>query len=598
MGGGRILVVEDEALIAEEIRERVAAAGYTVVAVVDTGAAALQTVAVSRPDLVLMDIRLKGPMDGIEAAELIYDRFGVPIIYLTAHSDQGTLQRARARAAFGYVLKPFHVDSLLVAIDVGMHRAQIEARLHEHELTFAAILGSLSEGVLTTDAAGRVRLMNAVAEQLLGWTTRGAEGRPLATVLKLTDEAGLPVQERLVKRIVAAHQPLQFGVADHLVRANGERIPISGGAAPVIDYLGRVVGVTVTVRDASAARRAERELRSLSAELQAVVDTAVDGVMLVDADGAIRVFNPACARLSGYAAEELVGRNVAQLMPSPLAIAERGTAPGDGDGDGGGAAAPLLAAGRATMLRRKDGTSLPVEVSVGEADHLGKPVFALIVHDVSERRDLQEAYFDAAGTEQRRMARDLHDGLGQELTGLALLLSALERGATEAGLPNAGDLARVRDLASHTIGTCRSVARGLLPVADAQGGLVAGLHDLVRRLNDVPGPAIQFSVIEAATVGLSASTTDHLYRIAQEALTNALKHARANSIQVTLDVGRSAVLLRVCDDGTGIAAGSPDPAGLGLKTMRYRAELIGARLRIEGLGRAGTCVVCECPQQG
>ena len=593
MAGGRILVVEDEALIAEEIRERVAAAGYTVVAVVDTGAAALQAVAVSRPDLVLMDIRLKGPMDGIEAAELIYDRFSVPIIYLTAHSDQGTLQRARARAAFGYVLKPFHVDSLLVAIDVGLHRAQIEARLHEHELTFATILGSLSEGVLTTDAAGRVRLMNPVAERLLGWTARAAEGRPLAAVLRLTDEAGLPVQERLAKRIFATGQPLQFGSGDHLLRASGERVPIDGGAAPVVDYLGRVVGVTVTIRDASAARRAERELRTLSAELQAVVDTAVDGVMLIEGDGSVRLFNPACARLSGYAAEEVVGHNITQLMPSPLASAD----PAAPAGHARTAGAPLPVGSRATTLRRKDGVALPVEVSVGEADHLGKPVFVAVVHDVSERRELEAAYFDAAGHEQRRMARDLHDGLGQELTGLALLLSALERGASEAGLPNAGDLARVRDLASHTIGTCRSVARGLLPVADAQGGLVAGLHDLVRRLNDVPGPAIQFSVIEAATVGLSSSTTDHLYRIAQEALTNALKHARANSIQVTLDVGRSAVLLRVCDDGTGIASGSPDPSGLGLKTMRYRAELIGAQLRIEGQGRAGTCVVCECPQQ-
>ena len=594
MGSARILVVEDEALIAEEIRERVAAAGYTVVAVVDTGAAALQAVAVSRPDLVLMDIRLKGAMDGIEAAELIYDRFAVPIIYLTAHSDQGTLQRAKARAAFGYVLKPFHVDSLLVAIDVGLHRAQIDSRLHEHELTFAAILGSLSEGVVTTDAHGRVRLMNAAAEQLLGWSARAADGRALATVLKLTDEAGVPAHERLAKRIVAGRQPVQFGPNDHLLRANGDRIPIDGGAAPVIDYLGRVVGLTVTFRDASAKRRAERELRALSGELQAVVDTAVDGVMLLDGDGAIRVFNPACTRLSGYAAEEMIGRNVAQLMPSPLAGAE---APGAAAGDT--VRAPLRVGDRATTLWRKDGVALPVEVSVGEAEHHGRAAFVVVVHDLSERRELEAAYFDAAGNEQRRIARDLHDGLGQELTGLALLLSALERAASEAELPNAGDLARLRDLASHTIGTCRSVARGLLPVADGQGGLVAGLHDLVQRLNDVPGPAIQFSVIEAASVGLSAAATDHLYRIAQEALTNALKHARAQSIHVKLDVGRSAVMLSVCDDGGGIVASSQDPAGLGLKTMRYRAELIGARLRIEGPGRAGTgtCVVCECPQQ-
>ena len=223
-------------------------------------------------------------------------------------------------------------------------------------------------------------------------------------------------------------------------------------------------------------------------------------------------------------------------------------------------------------------------------------MYVVVVHDVMERRELQAAYADAVGHEQRRIAQDLHDGLGQELTGLALLLSALERAASEANLPNAGDLARVRDLASHSIGTCRSVARGLLPVAETQGGLVAGLRDLVRRLNDMPGPAIQFSVIEAATVGLSASATDHLYRIAQEALTNAIKHSHAESIHLTLDVGRSSVLLRVCDDGGGIVVALPGDGGLGLKTMRYRADLIGARISIQPQMRAGTCVVCECPQ--
>ncbi len=590
MRNERILVVEDEVLIAEEIRERLTTAGYIVVAVADTGAQAIELASQTQPQLVLMDIRLKGPMDGIEAGERIYERFGVPIVYLTAHSDQATLARAKTKAAFGYVIKPFHIDSLLVAIDLGIYRSGVEARLQQHELTYATILGSISDAVIAADVAGRVHFMDTAAEQLTGWSSRDAEGRPLATILKLSDEAGRPAQERLIKRVVTGHLAVRFARSDHLVRQGGERIPIDGGAAPVVDYLGRVVGLTVTFKDASAARRAERELRLMSEELQAVVNTAVDGVLLLDRDGTVRLFNPACERLFGYAAEEVLGRSVLHLMPSPLPQAL----------ESADAAAmphqPVFVSGRATIGHRKDGALVPVEVSVGEADRDGRSIYVVVVHDVSERRALQGAFADAVGHEQRRIAQDLHDGLGQELTGLALLLSALERAASEARLPNAGDLARLRDLATHTIGTCRSVARGLLPVAETQGGLVAGLRDLVRRLNDVPGPPIQFAVVEAAAVGLSASATDHLYRIAQEALTNAIKHSSARSIQLTLDIGPSSVLLRVCDDGSGIVTSRQDEDGLGLKTMRYRADLIGAQISIQPQSRRGTCVTCECPQ--
>jgi len=592
MRSERILIVEDEALIAEEIRERLTEAGYTVVAVTDTGAGAIELAAAARPQLVLMDIRLKGAIDGIEAAQAIYDRCGVPVVYLTAHSDQATLQRAKTRAAFGYVLKPFQVESLLVAVDLAIQRAAIEARLEEHELTYATILDSIAEAVITTDLAGRVRFMNGVAEQLTRCPAGDAHGRALGSVLRLADAAGRPTQAGLVARIADGRAPIRFARADHLVRRGGERIPIDGGAAPVIDYLGRLVGITVTFRDASAARRAELELRALSEELQAVVDTAVDGVLLLDAEGVVRRVNPACERLFGYARDEIVGRGVAALMPSPLPDAAAATAAAATE------AAPRRAFvnRRAAVGRRKDGATLPIEVSVGEARRDGRPAYVIVVHDVTERRVLEEAYAGAVGHEQRRIAQDLHDGLGQELTGLALLLAALERAASEAQLANAGDIGRVRDLASHTIATCRDVARGLMPVADAQGGLVVGLRELVRRLNDVPGPPIHFSVIEAAAVGLSAAATDHLYHIAQEALTNAIKHAAAQSIQLTLDVGRASVLLRVCDDGSGLGVARPDGGGLGLKTMRYRAELIGARISIERQARAGTCVVCECPQ--
>lgn len=590
--GARILVVEDEALIAEEVRDRLVRAGFVVVGIVDTGPAAVEAASSVRPDLVLMDIRLKGRMDGVEAGEQIYHRFEIPIVYLTAHSDSGTLKRAKTTAAFGYVLKPFHVDNLLAAVELAIRRSRLEAHLQAHQLTYETILASIADAVISTDVDGRVRFINGGAEQLLGVAARDAEGRELGAVLRICDEAGRPAQMHLATRVLAGRASVRFDPTDHVAVARG-RTPIDGAAGPVIDGLGRVVGMTVTLRDVSEARSAERALRVLSEQLRAVVDTAVDGVMLIGAGGTVRMFNPACERLFGYAADKILGRSAAALLPS-LFSARDGHPFGDA---GDPRRAPVLISGRAAFARRRSNELFPVELSIGEASHDGQPVYVVVVHDVSERKALEAAYFDAVGHEQRRLGQDLHDGLGQELTGVALLLAALERTAAEAGLPNAADIGRVRDLATHTISTCRSVARGLAPVSEGQGGLVAGLRDLVRRLGELPGPTIQFAFIEAANLGLSPTATDHLYRIAQEAVTNALKHARAHSINIVLDVEPASVRLEICDDGTGIAAPQGSPGdGLGLKSMRYRADVIGARLRVGRRASAGTCVVCECPQ--
>ncbi|MBS0395138.1 MAG: PAS domain S-box protein, partial [Proteobacteria bacterium] len=567
----RILIVEDEALIAEELRERLLAAGYAVTGVAESGAEAIAAVAAAPPDLVLMDVRLKGPMDGIEAAGEIYGRHQVPVVYLTAHSDQATLQRARARATFGYVLKPFQLGPLLVAIDVGLERARVERELREHHLGYETILGGLTEAVIAADATGRVRFLNAAAERLLGRAARECTGEALERLVAIRDAAGVPLPIGTAAALL--RRPLRFEREHVLVREDGGRVAVDGSAAAVRDYGGRAVGIALTLSDATGMRRAAAELTALTHELRVVIDTAVDGVLMIDAQGVVRRCNPAAGTLFGLPPEELVGRRAQTLIPWPPPP----RAPWRWRGTG---AAPVTGfAPVPATAHHRDGAAIPVELSVGEVEHLGDRVAVVVVHDVSERRALETAYSDAARDERARIAQDLHDSLGQELTGIALLLSALERAALERGLANGSDIGHVRDLATHTIATCRALARGLLPVEHAPGGLAGGLRELVRRLGELHGPPIHFALIERATLGLSASVTDHLYRIAQEALTNALKHAQAQAINVTLEVAPQAVVLRVCDDGRGLAA--PAAEGLGFKTMRYRADLIGAQLLIQ-----------------
>lgn len=145
--GLRILIVEDEALIAEELQDRLARLGFQVAGVVDTADKAVQSAERERPDLVLMDIRIKGPMDGIEAAGFIRERLKIPIVYLTAHSDQATLARAKETVPFGYVLKPYQEPDLLVAIEMAAHMHMLEQRVRERTVELEETIGKLENAL-------------------------------------------------------------------------------------------------------------------------------------------------------------------------------------------------------------------------------------------------------------------------------------------------------------------------------------------------------------------------------------------------------------------------------------------------------------------
>jgi len=593
IAGLRILVVEDEALIAEEICSRLNLAGCDVVGTADSGKGAVESAMTLFPDLILMDIRLKGEMDGIEAAELIHKAYRVPIVYLTAHSDEGTLRRAKSSPIAGFVLKPFHIRNLLVAIEVAIHRFEMERQLESSQLTYAAVLGSVSDGVVAADTDGAVVFMNSMAETLTGWSISEAHGRPWSEVVRFADSGGAVGKERFVERVLASQVPVELDSDEHVLNRQGERTPIDGVIAPIVDGLGCLLGATITLRDTSEMRRAYADLEAIARQFRAVVDTAVDGVVLVDRDGAIRMFNPAMVRLFGYAPEAMDKLMIGALVDwSPRVsggllqteLPERSTS-------------PLLVKSYPTRGRRISGATFPVELSIGESHHAGQSVYVCVVHDQTDRQAMQAELLAAIGCEQRRLADDLHNRLGQELDGLALLIEAIARAARSSQIPDPTDMERLQDIVRHAVRSCRSISRGLAPVSESQGGLLSGLRELVAGLSAVTGPRIDLQTIEHSKLGLTPVVTDHLYHIAQEALANALSSANASTITVTLDVEPDNVRLEVTDNGSGTGASPARTAkGSELRAMKYRASAIGARLQIKPLGPSGTCVICECPQ--
>ncbi len=586
IAGLRILIVEDEALIVEEMADRLTRAGCEIVATTDNDKAAIEAAIALRPDLILMDVRLKGDMDGIRVSELIQRQLSVPIVYLTAHSDHWTLQRVKASGACGYIQKPFHIRNLISAIDVAVHRFKMERQLEENLLAYATILNSSSDGVIAIDVNGRVRFMNPAAERLTGWRIQDAQGQPSSAVLRFASTGDESPEDHPVERVLASRDPVSLGADEHLISRYGARVPVGGDISAVIDNLGRLVGATITLRDATDARNATEGLKAAAEQLRKVVDTAVDGIMLFDAAGRILMFNAACRRLFGYTAIEMAGCAIGTLMPDMLTD----------DLDRPNTDAPVMITARPSSGRRKDGSTFPAELSLGEASNVGESVFVSVIRDISERKELEAALIDTVGHEQRRFGEDLNDGLSQDLAGLSLLLSAFARSVRHGQTLEVTDLERAREVAQHALQSCQSIARGLSPVTESHGGLIAGLRELVTRLNSRSGPILAFKSIGMTRLGLSPAASDHLFRIAQEALTNALRHAHASSIKVTLDIEPASVRLEICDDGEGLTDPEFSATGLGLRTMRYRASLLGAKFQITRPDDTGTCVVCECPQ--
>lgn len=336
---------------------------------------------------------------------------------------------------------------------------------------------------------------------------------------------------------------------------------------------------------------AESALRDTAERLRAILETAVEGIITIDERGIIESFNPAAERIFGYAAREVLGGNVSVLMPSPyreehdsyLANYRRS------------GQARIIGIGREVMGRRKDGSQFPIDLAVSELRLANRRLFTGFVRDISERRRLEKEVLEISDREQRRIGHDLHDGLCQQLAGIELLSQVLEQ---KVSARSKTDAARAAEISRHVRGAIsytRSLSRGLSPVMRDAEGLMSALHELAAntarmfRVNCVVecDPPVLFHEHSVAT---------HLYRIAQEAVSNAIKHGRARHIRIGLKRAGNRNILSIKDDGKGIPKVLPENKGMGLRIMQYRAGMIGGAAMVERDLEGGTSVICSVPR--
>ena len=267
MPGARILVVEDENIVAKDIELRLKKMGHFVPATVPSAEEAVKVAGEVRPDLVLMDIMLRGDEPGTQAAGEIRARFDIPVIYLTAYADRDTLDRARITEPYGYILKPFDERELETAIEMALYKHRMEQELRAQRQWLATTLKSIGDAVITTDRDLRVTFVNAIAERLTGWSNDEAISHGLSEVLEIVDEETREPVENPARKALAEGAPV--GLSNHtvLITRNGGEIPIDDSAAPIRDDDGTITGAVLVFRDITERKDAEAEQGRLREQL-------------------------------------------------------------------------------------------------------------------------------------------------------------------------------------------------------------------------------------------------------------------------------------------------------------------------------------------
>ena len=251
------MVVEDEKIVAADIRQNLTMLGYMVPAVVASGEEAIKKAAEQCPDLVLMDIQLKGRIDGIEAAKIVQSRFNVPVVFITAFADEATIQRAKGTEPYGYLVKPFGKKELQSTIEIALYKYGRERRLKTNEQWLMSVFRSIGEGVVALDRAGSICIMNGEAETITGWSLEDSLGAHWQDLWQFLDPKTCggkdPIATAIdeVKSFDLINCPVRF-------RKTGQKIVI-GSIAPIQDGSGRVSGAVIAFHDVTSEQTLEIE---------------------------------------------------------------------------------------------------------------------------------------------------------------------------------------------------------------------------------------------------------------------------------------------------------------------------------------------------
>jgi len=457
-------------------------------------------------------------------------------------------------------------------------RKLAERALRDSEAILRAVTENMPDWLFLIDRERRVQFQNRT------YGSYKADDIRNRRLLELIPDAHRLDLDALYERVFETGQPGRFDFRQ--TNGDGSLTHYEHRVVPVLES-GTVNALTVAVTDVSERRSQENTLRTQAR----ILETMREGVVLVDSDSRIQLTNETFNSMFGYRSIDLLGRHIEPLFSIPPVQRKRFERSLRNGSEARKESLPVE-----FECARRDGSRFVASCLFTPLTVAGKYHWLAVLNDVTERKRLEREIIEIANREQQRIGGDLHDGLGQDLTGIALMLRGVMNQLHKEGSAARLDVEDVISLVNSAIESTRALARGLSPVSPDRGGLSAALRALAVRAGDRYGVYVAFHDEVKELPRLDETAATHLYRIAQEALTNVIRHSLATEVRIQLETTADELQLRIEDNGRGFMQYPPDGAnGLGLKIMRYRAQMLGGDLVLEPAPNGGALVRCSCP---
>jgi PAS domain S-box-containing protein len=455
------------------------------------------------------------------------------------------------------------------------------AALRDSEERLRAILETAVEGIITIDERGAIESFNPAAEKIFGYRAREIIGKNVSILMPQPHRRQ---HDAFIGNYLRTGHAKIIGIGREVSgrRKNGSTFPMDLSVSEVRLANRRLF--TGFVRDITGRKEAEKALLHYAA----LVESSDDAIVGKTLEGYVTSWNEGAEAVFGYTREEMTGKHISILIPPDrkdeepeiLEKIKRGESVDHYE----------------TIRRRKDGGLIDISVTISPIrDPDGKITGASkVARDITERKRLEREILEISDREQRRIGHDLHDGLCQHLAGIELMSQVLEQKLSP---QSRDDAKRAGDIAKNVreaIGQTRSLARGLSPVTLESEGLTSALHELAVNTEKLFNVKCRFDGDLQVVVYNHAAAT-HLFRLAQEAVSNAIKHGKAKRISIHLKADPGRIYLAVNDNGRGFPKKSPASKGMGLRIMQSRAGMIGGTLTIEQNAGGGTSVICSAP---
>ena len=358
----------------------------------------------------------------------------------------------------------------------------------------------------------------------------------------------------------------------------------------LVNRLLAVFGIWIAALVTDRFKSNQAALRRANSTVEAILDAAPDGIVTFDEDGRIRRFSATAESMFGYEESETIGAPIQDLF-------DRETGEQVDEAFWEPLADPTDERRTRTLEligRARGGRTFPVRMGVSYVAREHGPLFVAILQDVSHRREVERELAGLTEPERQQIGHELNESLGQMLSGMGLITEDVVRQLEEEGVETVSEVARISKLLKEADEQVRTVTNRLVPVNLEANEFGSALEELAIKTEREHGVDCRVTVRGNGRLADNTVAT-HLYRIAEEAITNAIEHGRAEHVRIRLLLGDQKVRMRIEDDGTGFDETVENVRRMGMRTMEYRARLVGATLSVRSGKNEGTCVTCTLP---